>query len=227
MKEYTVVVMHSTELNRDVRIFIYVPKSYRKSDKFYPVLYMHDGHNLFDDSQATYGKSWGIIEAFEQNPGLPEVIVVGLETVGEERSNELVPFQFKFNDSEKVYGGKTDLYLHFLIEKVKPFIDARYRTYKSAKNTAIMGSSFGGVCSTYAALKYSDNFTRFGCVSNAYHPVQKEMEELCKSADLSKIKKIYMDVGTKESSAAGDSKKYVQGNQQIYQLLKERIDSNN
>jgi len=227
MKEYTVLVMNSTELNRDVRLFIYLPKSYHKTDKFYPVLYMHDGHNLFDDLQATYGKSWGIIEAFETNPDLPEVIIVGLETVGEERSNELVPFTFKQGDSTKTFGGKTALYLDFIVNRVKPFVDQRYRTYKSAKNTAIMGSSFGGVCSTYAALAYSSHFSRFGCVSNAYFPVQKEMESLCKTADLSKVKKMYMDVGSKESSTEEGCERYIQSNQSIYAILKDKMDSNN
>lgn len=224
MKEYTVVTMHSKELNRDVRLFIYLPNSYHKTNKLYPVLYMHDGHNLFDDAQATYGKSWGIIEAYERIPDLPELVIVGLETIGEARSDELVPFPFK--DGKVTRGGKTDRYLEFLIHQVKSFIDERYRTKTNAEDTGIMGSSYGGVCSTYAALQYPKYFSRFGCVSNAYYPVLDEIKSLCQTVDVSHIKKMYMDVGTKESSNAKASKIYISNNQEVYDILNERIEAN-
>lgn len=224
MREYSVLKMFSKELNREVRVFISLPKSYRKSIKKYPVLYMHDGHNLFDDKQATFGKSWGILETFEEKPGLPEIIIVGIETIHPNRNFDLVPFNFKFEEEEVIYGGNTDIYYDFMINSLKPYIDQTYRTFQSPKNTGVMGSSFGGVASTYAALKYSKYFSMFGCVSNAYFVIQEDMMKLAKEADVSGVKKMWMDVGTKETSNSIDNKRYVESNQAIYDILKDKLD---
>ncbi len=221
MREYSIIKLESSKLNREVRIFISLPKSYSKTDKFYPVLYMHDGQNLFDDKQAYYGKSWGILEAYEKYPNLPELIIVGIES-GDKRTDELTPFKFRFEDGEE-NGGKIDDYFDFLIHTLKPFVDKKYRTFKSAKNTGIMGSSFGGVASTYAALKYTKYFTRFGCVSNAYFPFQKEMIELTKQSEIKNVKKIYLDVGTKEDEKEKYADFYLESNQEMYEILKQKI----
>ena len=222
MKEYTVLKMYSKELKREMRMFISLPKSYYNSNKRYPVLYMCDGQNLFDDLQATYGKSWGILETYKTQPDLPELIIVGIES-NDDRSNELVPFKFQFTIGGKLWGGKTDAFLLFIINTLKTYIDKRYRSLKKPENTAIMGSSFGGVCATYAALKYGDYFTKFGCVSNAYFPVQEEMVKLAKIANLSNLGKIYMDVGTKESKNLKENTSYLESNEEIYNILKTKI----
>ncbi len=226
MKEYSVIRFYSKKLKRELRVYLSLPKSYYKTDKFYPVLYMLDGQNLFDDNQAKYGKSWGILEAYDNNPELPEIIIVGIES-NDNRNNDLLPFKFEDPGEGKVWGGEADIYMDFIVNTLKPCINKKYRTFKSPKNTGIMGSSFGGVFSTYAALKYSDHFTRFGCVSNAYFPIQKEFVELTKNSDVSKIKKIYMDVGTKESENEKHNKYYLDSNQEIYELLRRKIDPGN
>lgn len=222
MNEFRVLKVYSNELEKDVRIYLFLPKSYHKSSKKYPVLYMHDGINLFDDKMAAYGKSWGIIEAYENNPNLPELVIVGVDTEVD-RSDLLVPFQFSFKDNSKVFGGRTDLYLDFISKTLKPFIDSKYRTFKHANNTGIMGSSFGGVCSTYAAMKYSDYFSRFGCVSNAYYVIQKDMEQLVTNSDLMNVKRFYMDVGTKETSTDVNNQNYIKSNNRIYEILKTKL----
>ena len=226
MKEYSVIRMYSKELSREVRMFVSLPKSYYKTDKFYPVLYMHDGQNLFDDVQSFDGKSWGILEAHENHPDLPEVIIVGIES-GETRTDELVPFKFQWEKGGKVWGGKTNDYLDFIVNTLKPYINKRYRTFKSSKNTGIMGSSFGGLCSTYAALKYGEHFTRFGCVSTAFFPIQNDFMELIKKSNLSKIKKIYLDVGTKESKEENQNKLYLELNQEVHDILREKMNPEN
>ena len=229
MKEYTITIMNSTHLETDMKVFVMLPKSYYKSQKSYPVLYMHDGQNLFDEKLSYNGTTWGIAEAYENYPELPEVIVVGIETEGDFRTDVLVPFTFSFDEvgmpefGDKPVGGKTDQYLSFITKELKPFIDKKYRTFKNPKNTAIMGSSFGGVCSTYAALKYTDYFSRFGCVSNAYYVIQEELENLTKNANMSGVKKLYMDVGTKESSRDIESAQYIESNNRIYQILKDKM----
>lgn len=226
MKEYKVFLIDSKELKRLVRVYVYLPKSYQKEDKYYPVLYMHDGQNLFDNKLASYGKSWGIMEAYEEDLELPEVIIVGIDS-GESRTDELVPFAFVDEDSKHSGGGNSDSYYEFITKTLKTFIDKRYRTFKSAKNTGIMGSSYGGLSSTYAALKYQEFFTRFGCVSNAYFPVQNELEELIKETSLLKVKKFYMDVGTKETDDKKMNESYLNSNHSVYEILSEKILPNN
>jgi predicted alpha/beta superfamily hydrolase len=207
-----------------------LPSRYDKSQKKYPVLYMHDGQNLFDPLTGYKNQTWGILDTYEEHPELPEVIIVGIENGGDQRSNELVPFRFNFAElgfdayGDQDYGGKTDDYLCFIINQVKPYIDKHYRTYKSAKNTAIMGSSFGGVCSMYAALEYGEYFSRFGCVSNAHYVVQKDIEDLARNSSVSHIKKFYMDVGTKESSNAIESQNYIDSNQAVFNIFLQKME---
>jgi len=227
MKKYQEFSVFSQELNREIKIFMMLPKSYNEGDKSYPVLYMNDGINLFDDNLATYGKSWGIIEAFENNPDLTELIIVGIDNEGEYRSNDLVPFTFKFSDSEVLYGGNTDNYIAFITKTLKPIIDTKYRTLINPLNTGIMGSSFGGVCATYAALKYTEYFSKFGCVSNAYYVIQNQLENFAKSNNLKGVNKFYMDVGTKETSNDIDNQKYIDSNKKMYNILKDKIDHKN
>lgn len=230
MKQYSILKFDSKELGREVRVYLMLPASYRKTQKRYPVLYMHDGQNLFDTHTSYGNMSWGILETYEENPKLPEVIIVGIEHGGDERGSELVPFTFNFSEigypqyGDKVYGGKTDEYLTFIVNTVKTYIDKNYRTYKSAKNTAIMGSSFGGVCSMYAAFEYGEYFSRFGCVSNAFYVIQEEIEKEAQKSNLSHVKKMYMDVGTNEDSRAIESQKYIDSNQAIYDILRNKME---
>ncbi len=205
MKKYSVLLFDSKELNREVRVFLMLPSRYDKSQKKYPVLYMHDGQNLFDPLTGYKNQTWGILDTYEEHPELPAEL--GFDAYGDQD-----------------YGGKTDDYLCFIINQVKPYIDKHYRTYKSAKNTAIMGSSFGGVCSMYAALEYGEYFSRFGCVSNAHYVVQKDIEDLARNSSVSHIKKFYMDVGTKESSNAIESQNYIDSNQAVFNIFLQKME---
>jgi predicted alpha/beta superfamily hydrolase len=224
MKEYRTVIMNSIALQKEKRIYIYLPKSYDTSDKYYPVLYMHDGQNLFDDKTAFMNRSWRIMDSYIEHPDLPEVIIVGIAS-DEDRADELVPFEFRYKDGKQA-GGKADRYLSFITKEVKPYIDKTYRTFKSPKNTGIMGSSFGGVNATYAAFAFSAYFTRFGCVSNAYYygGFFNELKKLAKQASLQSVKKFYLDVGTNETDNKQINQLYIDSNQEMYDLLKDKIE---
>lgn len=224
MKEYRVVTIYSKELEKEKRIYIYLPKSYHTTDKYFPVLYMHDGQNLFDDKTAYMNRSWRIMETYINNPELPELIIVGIES-DEDRSDELVPYEFTYENGTKA-GGKADLYLSFITSTLKPYIDRTFRTFKSPKNTGIMGSSFGGVNATYAALVYGSYFSRFGCISNAYYygGFFNNLKQLAKSSTLTNVKKFYMDVGTKETEKDSINRLYVDTNKDMYEILHEKID---
>lgn len=224
MGEYSFLIMYSRELKRDVKVYILLPNSYYESDKFYPVLYMHDGQNLFYDSIAYRRKCWGIIESYEKYPDLPELIIVGIASC-ETRNDELLPVAVDLEQDGKIVGGKAKNYMNFIVNKLKPMINNKYRVLKSAKYTGIMGASFGGVCSVFAAVKYSEHFTRFGCVSSAFFPIQKGMLELINESDFSKVKKMYLDVGTNESENEEYRMAYIESNEEVVEILKTKLDS--
>ena len=150
-------------LSRQRRIWVYLPPDYHVKKKSYPVIYMHDGQNLFDESQAGFGE-WGIDETLDSlaTAGKSMAIVIGIDN-GPKRSNEYNPYYF-----ERAGEGEGDAYLDFIIKDLKPVVDKKYRTLKSKENTIIAGSSMGGLISFYAALKHQNVFGRAGVFSPAF-----------------------------------------------------------
>ncbi len=151
------------QLNSHRRIWIYLPEGYAKTKKRYPVLYMHDGQNLFDAATAAFGE-WGIDECLDSliSKGRPAGIVVGIDN-SPRRMNEYNPFEFR--DHGK---GEADAYLAFLTETLKPYIDKNYRTLTNKENTIIAGSSMGGLVSYYAMLKHPEVFGKAGIFSPSF-----------------------------------------------------------
>jgi predicted alpha/beta superfamily hydrolase len=151
------------QLNRTRRIWIYLPKGYDETKKQYPVLYMQDGQNLFDDAASAFGE-WGVDECLDSliAAGKPAGIVVGIDN-GPRRMNEYNPFEFQnFGKAE------ADQYIEFLVQTLKPFIDKKYRTLPSKENTIIAGSSMGGLISYYAMIKQPQVFGKAGIFSPAF-----------------------------------------------------------
>lgn len=152
-------------LNRERIVRLYLPPGYERSRERYPVLYMHDGQNLFDEATAYAGKKWGVDEALnrlarERNL---RVIVVGIDNGGADRIHELNAWD------NPAYGkGEGAKYMAFIVEVLKPWIDAHYRTLPDRRHTAIMGSSMGGLISSYAVSHYARVFGSAGIFSPAY-----------------------------------------------------------
>ena len=147
-----------THLPTSRRIWIYLPRSYYSDlNRHYPVVYAHDGQNLFDTS-TSYSGEWGIDETLD---GLSkELIVVGVDNGGSERINELTPFA-----NANYGGGQANYYLDFIVQKLRPYINSRFRTKPDRENTGILGSSLGGLCSFYAAIRHEDVFGQIGVFS--------------------------------------------------------------
>lgn len=151
------------QLNRSRAIWIYLPEDYRNSKKRYPVMYMHDAQNIFDEYTAGFGE-WEVDECLDSliKQGRPACIVVGIEN-GPQRVNEYNPFYFnRFGE------GEGDAYISFIAETLKPHIDKHYRTLSSKENTLIAGSSMGGLISYYAMLRRPDVFGKAGVFSPAF-----------------------------------------------------------
>ncbi|CAF0987814.1 unnamed protein product [Rotaria sp. Silwood1] len=146
---------------RTRRIWIYLPRSYSTDlNRRYPVVYAHDGQNLFDVSTSFSGE-WGIDESLDTLS--QELIVIGIDNGGSERINELTPFS-----NTNYGGGQADNYLNFIVEKLRPYINSHFRTKPERENTAILGSSLGGLCSFYAAVRHEDIFGLIGVFSPSF-----------------------------------------------------------
>ena len=142
------------QLNKKRRIWIYLPKNYQTTGKNYPVLYMHDGQNLFNEKTA-YAAEWGIDECLDSLQGKlqKDCIVVGIDNGLDKRINEYNPY-----DHFQYGKGLGNEYVDFLAQTLKPFIDSKYRTKKGRDYTYLGGSSMGGLISWYAMLKYPSVF---------------------------------------------------------------------
>jgi predicted alpha/beta superfamily hydrolase len=149
------------QLKRVRRIWVYLPEGYAASKKHYPVLYMHDGQNVFDDA-TSYSGEWGVDE-FLDSTKARQCIVVAIDHGGSKRMTEYNPY-----DNDKFGKGEGDLYVDFLVKTLKPYIDKEYRTLKDKPNTFIAGSSLGGLISLYAELKYPEVFGAAGVFSPAF-----------------------------------------------------------
>lgn len=150
------------QLNRSRKIWIYLPDDYSTSlNKYYPVLYMQDGQNVFDDSTSFSGE-WKVDETLHsmQMDGNYGAIVVGIENGGTFRIDEYSPYQ-----NPSYGGGQGDEYCDFMVNTLKPYIDANYRTLSQRDFTAVAGSSMGGLISFYAGIKYQNIFSKIGVFS--------------------------------------------------------------
>ena len=152
-------------LGRERTLRLYLPPSYESApDKRYPVIYMHDGQNLFDDA-TSYAGEWGVdetMDAFARTRGF-EAIVVGIDNGGEERIHELSPWT-----NPKYGAAQGEQYMAFVVDVVKPFVDTHYRTRPDREDTAIAGSSMGGLISHFALLRYPQVFGKAAIFSPSY-----------------------------------------------------------
>jgi predicted alpha/beta superfamily hydrolase len=157
--------VHSPQLGNERDLLVYLPPSYGdggQEGRRYPVIYMHDGQNLFDPTTSFAGE-WEVDQTLEAASGEGmEAIVVAIPNIGAERTNEYSPFV-----DAKAGGGKGEQYLAFLVDTVKPLIDAEFRTRADRANTGIAGSSMGGLISLYGFFARSDIFGFAGVMSAA------------------------------------------------------------
>ena len=180
------------QLDRHRRVWIYLPESYGTSKRKYPVLYMQDGQNVFDEATSAYGE-WGVDEALDSlGKQHKEIIVVAIDNGGDKRMNEYSPY-----DMERYGKAEGDHYVDFMVQTLKPYIDKHYRTLKDEKNTFVAGSSMGGLISFYAILKYPKVFGGAGVFSPSFWiaPQLKHIDP----ENAKKVKgKIYFYVGQQE-----------------------------
>ena len=184
------------QFNTTRKIWIYLPPDYEVSKKKYPVIYMHDGQNLFDDFTSFSGE-WSVDETLNdiyKETG-QSAIVVGIDNGGDKRLAEYSPW----NNAKYKTTGEGDLYVEFLAKTLKPYIDKTYRTQKQSSKTIIMGSSMGGLISFYASAKYPNVFGKAGIFSPAFWFVSKDLKKyLNLNKNNLKTSKFYFVAGKNE-----------------------------
>jgi predicted alpha/beta superfamily hydrolase len=183
-------------LNRTRQIRIYVPPNYANTDQRYPVLYMHDAQNLFDAS-TSYAGEWNVDETMNalSKTGKLDLIVVGIDNGEAKRMTELNPWpNVQFGAPE----GKE--YVEFIVNVVKPLIDKQYRSKPDRANTAIMGSSMGGLISHYAINQYPQVFSKAGIYSPSYW-ISAASIDFISSSPSAKDARLYLATGEIEGGS--------------------------
>ena len=211
---------HSQFLTSDRDVLVYLPPGYEAAKRSrYPVIYFHDGQNLFDGATAFIaGKEWQVDETAQTLIGsgkIEPLIIVGVYNAGNERINEYTPTE----DPKFKMGGKADLYGRLLVEELKPFIDRTYRTRRGAKDTGLAGSSLGGLVSLYLSLKYPHVFGRVAVVSPSVWFAKQHIVGFVSALPKKSNVRIWMDIGTKEGKNREEAQQTVAGARLLYETL--------
>ena len=210
------------------KLHIWLPEGWETAGERYPVMYFFDGHNLFSDADATYGKSWGLAD-FLKGWG-KKMIVVGIECGhdGDERLSEYLPYRTMTPARWAMFKplGKTTM--DWIVEEVKPMIDRDYRTLPDREFTGIGGSSMGGIMSLYAGVRYNHVFSKAACLSRAIGFCVRPMMKDIRNCPLRPNTRFYLSWGTREAYGLKDptkedrSSRTYKWNKRAADLLKER-----
>ena len=181
------------------RAYIYVPDDFKKNpDARYPVLYMFDGHNVFFDSHATYGKSWGMLDWLKKTKA--PLIVAAVECnhgINNERLSEYSPFNF----SDPSFGeikGKGKVTMDWYVNFFKPYVDSHFPTMPEREYTFIAGSSMGGLMTLYAVCRYNHIFSRGAALSPSVSFAPHKVEMFMEKAEILPGTVLYIDYGEEE-----------------------------
>lgn len=193
------------KLNNYRNIWVYLPPSYDEDKKKrYPVLYAHDGNNVFDRSTSFLGIEWELDDTAERlmrNGRMREVIIVAIANTPQRQS------EYTHIYMAQLGGGKADHYADFIINDLKPFIDNTYRTLRDRQYTAVMGSSLGGLVSLYLAWKYHHVFSMAGVVSPSVWWAFRDILHVVRTTKHKPPIKIWLDIGTLEGRTIDEKEK--------------------
>lgn len=198
---------------------VWLPADYATSKRRYPVIYLHDGQNVYDTPAPFSGKSWAVHRALAAliaaNKVRPAILVAVWNTdnrLGEYMPQAAVPpvvapgdptaedlFRKLPVERAKIAG---DAYLAFLATELKPLIDAKYRTFRGPQDAMLMGSSMGGLISAYALVKYPQVFGAAACLSSAW-PIGDGFTETWFEQHLPAASaRLYFDYGTNSNDGS-------------------------
>jgi predicted alpha/beta superfamily hydrolase len=189
-------------------VLVYLPPGYESDTaRRYPVLYLHDGQNLFDASTSFSGE-WHVDEAAQElisSGEIEPIIIVGIYNAGAYRIEEYTPTR----DRAKRAGGKAKLYGRMIVEELKPFIDREYRTLPDAANTGLGGSSLGGLVSIYLGLLYSGIFWKLAVLSPSVWWDNRFMVRRIRALATKPPSRIWLSTGTAEGEGVTEAARRV------------------
>lgn len=212
----------SPQLGNSRSLFVYLPPGYNDDPKRrYPVLYMHDGQNLFDAGSAFAGVEWGLDETAEKlmaDGKVRRAIIVGIGNTPA-RHTEYSPY-----DDARLGRGAGDRHLQFVVETLKPYIDKNYRTLPGRESTFIGGSSLGGLISLHALLRHPNVFGGAAVVSPALQVGQRQVLKDAAKAEFTRPVRVWIDMGSKEGvlSDTGDETTAVKDARDLAKILESR-----
>ena len=188
------------------RAYVYVPDSYKKNPHLrYPVLYMFDGHNVFYDKHATYGKSWGMLDYMKKSR--TQMIIAAVECSHDPdngRLHEYSPFPCYVESLGGRLKGKGKITMDWFVHEFKPFVDQYFPTIPDREHTFIAGSSMGGLMSLYAVTKYNKYFSRCAALSPSIWFGYDKLSHLLRTARIRKDTMVYLDYGSNEMNYHSD-----------------------
>lgn len=181
------------------RIHLYLPDDYDRTEERYPVVYMFDGHNLYFDSDATFGKSLGLKDFLDH--WHKKLIVVGMECSGQDlqRVREYCPYRIQ----SPIYGsidGRGAETVDWIVHDLKPYVDRTYRTYPFREATAIAGYSMGGMMALFAVLRYNQYFSKAAAISPSILRAMEDFKQEIWEHTYSPDTRIFFSWGTAEYS---------------------------
>lgn len=192
------VTIPSLTGKKERQAYVYLPQGYGETERRYPVIYMFDGHNLFTDEEATFGKCWGLEDYLDKTQTPVIIAAVECNRQGHERLSEYTPEGFTFKDGAYVKA-KGKKYMEWLVKEFKPYIDKNYLTLPQRERTAIAGSSMGGLMTVFALCKYGKTFSRGAALSpSLWVNGGSTVRGLLSAARFKDDTKIYLDYGSKE-----------------------------
>lgn len=199
------------------QITIYTPPGYDETEARYPVLYLHDGQNLFESHRAFVpGEIWHVqstADALIRSGEMEPLIIVGIDHAGAQRIDEYTPTV----DLRSRRGGLAKLYSRLIVEELKPWIDSEYRTQPDACHTALGGSSLGGLVTLYLGFRSPHVFGRLAIMSPSLWWDRKIMLQRLRANIHRRRTRVWLDIGTREGRA------YVQTVHQTRQLRDELL----
>lgn len=202
------------------KAYIFLPDSWEECEKRYPVLYMFDGHNIFLDEDAAFGKSWGM-KQFMEDTG-KELIIVAVECnhQGNRRLAEYAPFSYR-NKAHGSIQGAAPILMNWMVSTLKPYIDKNYPTLPERENTIIAGSSMGGLIALYAASKYNHVFQRAACLSPSLWVCPRKVLSMLAKSTMAPDTVLYMDYGQLEMGNHKENSRILR--QTVRLLMKKKV----
>jgi enterochelin esterase-like enzyme len=179
-------------------LIVYLPPGYDQlPQRHFPVLYLHDGQNLFDGSTSFIpGMDWHVgqtADQYIQDGRVEPLIIVGIYNAGKQRLGEYTPTR-----APKLGGGRANRYAKFLLEEVRPFVNSQYRSKQDTENTGIGGSSLGGLVSLYLGLRQPEIFGKIAALSPSVWWNERVILRFAAAAPVQPLPRIWLDIGTRE-----------------------------